>query len=34
MRILIGLKEATLDYFFVLGEVFKGMPMPWEPPVL
>ena len=30
MRILIGLKEATLDYFFVIGEVFKGAPMPWD----
>ena len=30
MRILIGLKEATLDYFFVIGEVFKGENMPWD----
>ncbi len=31
MRILIGLKEATLDYFFVIGEVFKGdTAMPWD----
>ena len=25
-------KDATMDYFFVLGELIRDLPRPWGPP--
>ncbi len=28
------LKEATLDYLFIVGDILKDIRMPWDPPGL
>jgi len=32
MAILSELKEATLDYFCIIGELIRDLPRPWGPP--
>ncbi len=32
MAILYEFKEATLDYFFIIGELIRDLPRPWGPP--
>ena len=32
MAILSEFKEATLDYFFIIGELIRDLPRPWGPP--
>lgn len=31
MATLYELKEATLDYFFIIGELIRDLPRPWGP---
>ncbi len=32
MARLYELKEATLDYIFIVGELIRDLPRPWGPP--
>ena len=32
MEVLHEFKEATLDYFFIIGDLIRDLPRPWGPP--
>ncbi len=32
MNTLYELKEATLDYLFIIGDMIRDLPRPWGPP--